>query len=202
MNIKVKTWYSQYFAQTWYRNSFLVNHPNQIAKALSPPHEWNSINDSGCNITCLAMIIGVDPAHFVSELCRKKFFERDFKRDNGKELRAKHLNNRKIRGFVWDKNKPHKRKPQLIIERVWHPIFNRTTRITIRFHKEIETKDYQEAKEIIRSARKKNLHVICGPCYLQRFSDGNLEDFFDRYRDRTMGILQKGYRGTSRFSPR
>ncbi len=54
--------YPRYHAQSFYRNTFLVNRPQEIARAEKSDHEWNNIAESGCHFTCMAMIGGVDPA--------------------------------------------------------------------------------------------------------------------------------------------
>ena len=63
----MEKWYDQYWAQNWYKNTYLVNKAEQITQAVNPPCEWNNIHDSGCNFTCLAMIVGVDPAYLTSD---------------------------------------------------------------------------------------------------------------------------------------
>ena len=54
--------YPRYHAQSFYRNTFLVNRPQEIARAEKSDREWNNLAESGCHFTCLAMIAGVDPA--------------------------------------------------------------------------------------------------------------------------------------------
>ena len=54
--------YPRYHAQSFYRNTFLVDKPQQIARAEKSDREWNNLAESGCHFTCLAMIAGVDPA--------------------------------------------------------------------------------------------------------------------------------------------
>ena len=54
--------YPRYHAQSFYRNTFLVDKPQQIARAEKSDREWNNLAESGCHFTCLAMIAGVVPA--------------------------------------------------------------------------------------------------------------------------------------------
>ncbi len=54
--------YPRYHAQSFYRNTFLVDRPQQIARAEKSDREWNNIAESGCHFTCMAMIGCVDPA--------------------------------------------------------------------------------------------------------------------------------------------
>ena len=99
----MKVWYNKYESQCWYSNTFLVNEFQQISRAIKGDKEWNNVMGSGCNFTCLAMMMGVNPAYLASELKKKKFFKPD------RSIRSKKLNGEY--GFlVWDKNEPYKNK--------------------------------------------------------------------------------------------
>ena len=147
-------WYSQYWAQTWYRNTYLVNSHEQIGQAKRKPREWNNIYDSGCNFTCLAMIIGIDPARLASELGTQKFFRAD------RGVPARYLSG-KQRGLVWDRNAPE-RGQQIRIPKIWHPQLNQRVTITIKLVAIDETRDLGEGNHIVEAARERDLHIVCG----------------------------------------
>ena len=98
----MKNWYERYESQCWYENTFLVNDFRQIARVIEKDREWNNIKDSGCNFTCIAMILGINPAQLASEIRKQdpSFFQAD------RTLKTKKLNG--DGGFlVWDKNAPN-----------------------------------------------------------------------------------------------
>ena len=152
----MEQWYREYFAQTWYKNSFLIRKPSQIGQVIDGDREWNNIYDSGCNFTCLAMIIGVDPARLASELSSEKYFFSDA------TLRTKFLTG-KYGGLVWDQNAPNERLKTIIIDDFWHPKLDRRTRISLIFDSRDITMKVSEGVGIVKAARKDGFHVIVGP---------------------------------------
>lgn len=151
----VASWYPEYWAQTWYRNTFLVQRPEQIAKAEGRHGDWNNIYDSGCNFTCLAMIVGIDPARLPSLLGSQTYFLED------QDLPAKHLVD-KIGGLVWDKNAPNQEIRSVLIEDIWHPKLKRRTSITISFIGRILARTHREGVQIVAAMRRRGHHIICG----------------------------------------
>ena len=89
--------YPRYHAQSFYRNTFLVDKPQQIARAEKSDREWNNLAESGCHFTCLAMIAGVDPALLADAAIQTGYYAPD------KDLPARALDGK--RGpLVWDQN--------------------------------------------------------------------------------------------------
>jgi hypothetical protein len=152
----VTSWYPEYWAQTWYRNTFLVQRPDQIAKAKGRNGDWNNIYDSGCNFTCLAMIVGIDPARLASLLSSQTYFWED------PDLPAKHLAD-KTGGLVWDQNAPNQDMPSILIQDIWHPKLQRRTSITINYVGKVSTRSYREGEQIVVAMRDRGNHVIIGP---------------------------------------
>lgn len=150
-------WYKEYWAQTWYKNTFLVRRANQIAQATeSEDKEWNNIYGSGCNFTCLAMMVGIDPARLASELSSHDFFFAD------SELPAKYLVG-KSGGLVWDRNAPHRGLKSITLRNVWHSRLGRRVTISIRYIKNSSASNYEEGKELVVAIHGQGRHVICGP---------------------------------------
>ena len=87
--------YPRYHAQSFYRNTFLVNRPQEIARAEKSDREWNNLAESGCHFTCLAMIAGVDPATLADAAIKKGYYQPD------KDLPARALDG-KHGPLVWD----------------------------------------------------------------------------------------------------
>ncbi|TRZ50474.1 hypothetical protein D4S03_06710 [bacterium] len=165
-------WYEEYWAQTWYRNSFLVRRPEQIAQAIGHDCEWNNLHDSGCNFTCLSMIVGVDPARLASAMASMSFFFAD------STLPAKYLTG-KAGGLVWDQNEPYSKIKKVVLTNFWHSRLGRRTTITIRFEGEITADDYSKGKQIVKATHEKGQHVLCGPQEHSHLVAGsNGEDFF------------------------
>ncbi|MBI5583937.1 MAG: hypothetical protein HY892_08950 [Deltaproteobacteria bacterium] len=168
----VDQWYGEYWGQTWYKNSFLVRRPEQIAQARGHDREWNNIHDSGCNFTCLAMMVGVDPARLSSAMAALSFFFSD------RTIPARYLTGR-TGGLVWDQNEPYSRIKKVVMDNFWHSKLGRRTKITIQFKGETTTADYPKGKQVVIDARGKGHHIICGSeehSYLVAGSKG--EDFF------------------------
>ena len=87
--------YPRYHAQSFYRNTFLVNRPQEIARAEKSDREWNNLAESGYHFTCLAMIAGVDPALLADAAIKTGYYRPD------KDLPARALDGK--RGpLVWD----------------------------------------------------------------------------------------------------
>jgi hypothetical protein len=106
-------WYPTYFNQNWYPNTFLVHKPSQIAHSLRHKEEWNSIAKVGCNLTCLAMILGVDPAHLSGVLAHKRRFFFPDPRTPAERLT-------KGRGhLVWDQNRPNEDFKRTTLRGLW-----------------------------------------------------------------------------------
>jgi hypothetical protein len=156
---KIETWYPQFYAQTWYQNTFLVHLPSQIGQALGGDQEWNNLYDSGCNFTCLAMMVGVDPAYLASVISRleKPFFDVD------PGTPALCLTGQ-YSGLVWDNNGPGKGKP-LDLPKVWirGPEGQRACSVTIQLVSKKFTKDADKGRQFVKEARKKGYHIVCGP---------------------------------------
>lgn len=91
----MEKWYQSYHSQCWYKNSYLVNYSHQVDSE-------NSIYNSGCHFTCVAMMLNTNPALLASELSKIKFFEKDKDENN----------------LVWDKNKPNEENPNLFISKL------------------------------------------------------------------------------------
>ena len=152
----MEQWYGEYFSQTWYKNTFLVRKPSQIGRVVDGDREWNNIYDSGCNFTCLAMIIGVDPARLASALSSEIYFFSDA------TLRTKFLTG-KYGGLVWDQNAPNGRLKTIVIDNFWHPRLKRRARITLSFQRIEIARSVSEGEAIVKDARKDGFHVIAGP---------------------------------------
>ena len=151
----MEQWYGEYFAQTWYKNSFLVRKPSQIGRVVDGDQEWNNIYDSGCNFTCLAMIIGVDPARLASVLSSESYFFSDA------TLRTKYLTG-KYGGLVWDQNAPNRRLKTIVISDFWHSKLDRREKISLSFQGKEITRNVYEGEGIIKTARNDGLAVIAG----------------------------------------
>jgi hypothetical protein len=152
----MEQWYGEYFSQTWYKNTFLVRKPSQIGRVIDGDREWNNIYDSGCNFTCLAMIIGVDPARLASVLSSERYFFSDA------TLRTKCLTG-KYSGLVWDQNAPNGRLKTITISDFWHSKLDRRVEISLGFDSKEITMKVSEGVAIIKAARKDGFDVIAGP---------------------------------------
>ena len=67
--------YPRYHAQGFYRNTFLVDKPQQIARAEKSDREWNNIAESGCHFTCMAMNGGVDRATLADAAIKQGYYQ-------------------------------------------------------------------------------------------------------------------------------
>jgi hypothetical protein len=149
-------WYPTYFNQNWYPNTFLVHRPAQIARSIRNNREWNSIAAVGCNLTCLAMILGIDPAHLAGALARsKRFFAPD--------PRAPAVRLTKHRGaMVWDQNRPNENLKKAMVKGLWHPERGKIN-VTIRFIQSHFPEDLAETEAAIAGIRSRGCHAIWGP---------------------------------------
>ena len=148
--------YRDYYAQTWYRNTFLVRRPTQIGRADAGDREWNNLHDSGCAFTCIAMIVGVDPARLASALSKQSFFYADA------DLPATMLTGVKG-GLVWDANAPHAGMRKVTLPHFWHPHFNQRVNAVIRYKGCKSTRWHSTALRIVKKARQHGLHIVFGP---------------------------------------
>lgn len=154
----MRAWYREYWGQTWYKNTFLVGKPKQIGQACGSAREWNNIDGSGCNFTCLAIIIGIDPARLASELSSQKNY---FSADRDQKLKAKYVTG-KIAGLVWDQNKPHERLRSVKVKNIWHNHHMRRVSFELIFIGVFSTTSPEEGNKFVRSARGRGNHIICG----------------------------------------
>lgn len=72
---------SYFESQCWYKNTYLVSQTNYIC-------ESNSVYNSGCHFTCIAMMFGITPAYLSSLLSVCNYFTIDGN------------------GLMWDQNRP------------------------------------------------------------------------------------------------
>lgn len=166
------SWYKDYWAQTWYKNTFLVRRPNQIAQVIDHDHEWNNIYDSGCNFSCLAMMVGIDPARLASELSSHNYFFAD------SSLPATYLAG-KSGGLVWDQNAPHRGLKAIKLKNIWHPRRQRRVTIALRYVKTSTSRSYEEGRKLVAAIRDGGRHVICGPKDHSHLVAGTVDgDFF------------------------
>lgn len=149
-------WYPEYFAQTWYKNTFLVQDPNQIARTTGPESEWNNIFDSGCNFVCLAMILGIDPARLASELAKQSYFREDA------DLPARTLRGKPC-DLVWDQNVPNEEVRSIQLTNFWHSGLMRRVSVTISLVEVHTSKSYAEGRRIASKLHRRKRHVVCGP---------------------------------------
>lgn len=166
----MRRWYRWYWAQTWYRNTYLVNRPEDIGRTTGNHPEWNNIHDSGCHFTCLAMIVGIDPARLASELRDRTYFLPD------ESLPAKLLNPAtSSEGLVWDQNAPHKNLRSISIENLWNHQFGRRVSITLSYVGRSSTDNYESANARVSDVRSRGNHLICGPADHSYLVAGNLD---------------------------
>jgi hypothetical protein len=152
---RIHWWYGQYWAQSWYRNTYLVDHPREIARQTGEDRDWNNVHDSGCNFACLAMIIGIDPARLASALIGSRFFRAD------RRSRARDTAGR-IVSLVWDQNEPQSAATAIRLRKLWMPSVARRMSVTLRFVAEEITFDHGEGRRIVARARRRGEHIIAG----------------------------------------
>lgn len=169
--IPVNSWYRHYFSQNWYKNTFLISEPKQIARVNNRHGEWNNLNDSGCHFTCISMIVGVDPARLASALSKEKFFKKD------NDFSAKYLNG-EVDGLVWDCNAPHEHSPSMHLSKFWHPFFNRRIEITVSFVTKSSVSNHESGCLLVRGIRDRGNHVVFGTSAHSLLVAGVLGDDF------------------------
>ena len=158
-------WYHEFWAQNWYKNTFLVHDPVDIARAIRGDKEWNNIHDSGCHFTCLAMIIGLDPARLASELSSNE--EADYFCEDT-DIKAIDLGSNRT-NLVWDQNKPNTKAKPIKLKNIWltsskdsKPIRARGD-VTLKYIGFTKTKKYDKAVDTVKRIEKEGHHIICGP---------------------------------------
>ncbi len=151
----MKAWYRDYWAQTWYTNTFLVRRPRQIAQTVDADRDWNNVYDSGCNFTCIAMIVGIDPAYLASVLSTQRFFYAD------NTLSGQRLSGKRG-GLVWDQNAPNAELRHITLTNLWHPRRRCRVTVTLRFVESIVTRNYREALRVVTAMHAAGGHVVCG----------------------------------------
>ncbi|MBZ0254340.1 MAG: hypothetical protein K8I02_13445 [Candidatus Methylomirabilis sp.] len=114
-------------------------------------HQWNSVEDCGCNFVCLAMIIGVDPAYLASTLSAGGFFEAD--PDFG--------------GLPSDMDKPEVGK-SIEFGELWLPEIQRACKVELRrvpgeTGDEVSADSVRRARSVLKGELAKSRHVVCGP---------------------------------------
>ena len=152
----MERWYFEYWAQTWYRNTFLVRWPGQIGREIGKPRDWNNVHDSGCNFVCVAMILGIEPARLASHLSRRRYFAAD-RGSRGLTLAGR------VGGLVWDQNRPHESDRTMRVAGVWDTRRGRRVTFTLRFVAAETAREHAEGVRIVARARQRGEHVICGP---------------------------------------
>jgi len=153
---RLQNWYHEYWAQTWYKNTFLVSHPKQIARTKGKEREWNNLFDAGCNFACLAMIVGIDPARLASLLSAENYFQSD------SDLPAKRIGG-KHGGLVWDQNAPNAEMTSIALRQVWHPKLGRRVSIAIGFVQCHATRSLADGERLVAEMHRRGRHVVCGP---------------------------------------
>lgn len=147
--------YPRYFAQSFYRNTFLVNRPQEIARAEKSDREWNNLSESGCHFTCLAMIAGVDPASLADAAINKGYFKPD------DELPARALDGQ--RGpLVWDQNVPASKGESFVFSNVWHPDRGQLIDIEFTCRRWKDKVPLKEAIDLTQAAILQGRHVVSG----------------------------------------
>lgn len=150
------SWYDEYFVQNWYGNTFLVRRPSQIAREVNGNRDWNTIADYGCHFTCLAMIIGMDPARLASILAKQRYFYAN------SAIPAVTLAGKRG-GIISDGNVPYHKNQRLRLDCFWHSRSASRRSVTIRLIRIVKTHVHTDAKALITHAREKGLHIVCGP---------------------------------------
>jgi hypothetical protein len=192
---QIERWYAQYWAQSWYRNTYLVEHPRQIGRQRGGERDWNNIHDSGCNFTCIAMMVGIDPARLASELGgRKQFFKPD------RETPGRTLDGRR-RALVWDCNAPHARLRSFALSGVWLAELGRRATLRVQFVAEELTFDHKEGCRIVRAARRRREHVIAGASDHSHLVAGRIAgDFYLWDPDETSVLVECSLAGRIRLA--
>jgi hypothetical protein len=165
-------WYREYWAQSWYRNTFLVRHPRQIGREIRGERDWNNIHDAGCNFTCLAMMLGIDPARLASELGKTRFF-RGERGNIGLTVAGQRA------PLVWDQNEPQLYGRRLTLRRIWLPQLERRATLALRYVGQDVTFEHRDGIAIIRAARRRGEHIVAGAIDHSHLVAGRIgEDFY------------------------
>ncbi len=147
--------YPRFFAQSFYRNTFLVDRPQQIARAEKSDREWNNLAESGCHFTCMAMIAGVDPATLADAAIKKGYYAPD------KDLPARALDG--ARGpLVWDQNVPAKKGQSFVFPRVWHAERGRLVDLEFTCRRWDDYLPLKDATRLAHQAIVEGRHVVTG----------------------------------------
>ena len=147
--------YPRYHAQSFYRNTFLVNRPQEIARAEKSDREWNNLAESGCHFTCLAMIAGVDPATLADAAIKKGYYQPD------KDLPARALDGK--RGpLVWDQNVPARKGDAFTFPKVWHAGKGRLVDLQFTCRRWDDYVSLKAATRLIHDAILQGRHVVSG----------------------------------------
>ncbi len=166
-----------------------MRQPHQIAREVTGERDWNNVYDSGCNFACIAMIVGIDPARLASELATKRFFAPDL------SALARDLAGRRVR-LVWDCNAPSAAREAIRLSHVWHQRLRRRTSFSLRYVGRTATRDHSEAVGSIAAARRRGLHVICGPEEHSHLVAGRIgRDFYVWDPDETEIAVEETLRG-------
>jgi len=168
---RMKAWYRDYWAQTWYSNTFLVRRPRQIAQTVDADRDWNNVYDSGCNFTCIAMIVGIDPAYLASILSTQRFFYAD------NTLTSQRLSGKRG-GLVWDRNAPNAELRHITLTSLWHPRRRCRVTVTARFVESIVTRNYREGLRVVAAMHAAGGHVVCGTEEHSHLVAGTIDEDF------------------------
>jgi hypothetical protein len=104
------------------------------------------------------MILGVNPAYLASKLRENK--KHYFLSDNS--LDAKRLNSDESTKLVWDKNRPSKEGEVIEIKNINIPCHG-FCNIELKLKSWKQSHDLNIVIDWILKAKKKGLHIICGP---------------------------------------
>ncbi|MCE4937454.1 hypothetical protein [Aliivibrio fischeri] len=134
----MKNWYPTYYyeSQCWYRMSFLVNQTNYIC-------ESNSIYQSGCHFSCMAMILGVNPAYLANLLAVKGYFSID------------------CTGLMWDQNKPSIKDEQISIVKHHNKDGFQNSK-SIKLIDIYSSDSLTKLEGVIQKYHQKDIHIIIG----------------------------------------
>ena len=147
--------YPRYHAQSFYRNTFLVDRPQEIARAEKSNREWNNIAESGCHFTCMAMIGCVDPALLADAAIKQGYYQPD------KDLPARALDGQ--RGpLVWDQNVPAKKGESFTFPKVWHAGQGRLVDLEFVCRRWDDYLSLKDATRLINAAILQGRHVVSG----------------------------------------
>lgn len=147
--------YPRYQAQSFYRNTFLVNRPQEIARAEKSDREWNNLAESGCHFTCLAMIAGVDPATLADAAIKTGYYQPD------KNLPARALDG-KHGPLVWDQNVPARKGDAFTFAKVWHAGKGQLVDLAFTCRRWDDCVSLKEATRLIHDAVVQGRHVVSG----------------------------------------